>query len=136
MLARSVSSYIELNDLASEIDKLAGAINADPQRLSLVNNRLDTIYSLIQKHRVKDLGELIIRREEIRKLVKSIETGDERLAELESLLKTETGFLMKLAENISGKRKSILTEAEKNIAGTSETAWNAECQVQDIIFGA
>jgi DNA repair protein RecN (Recombination protein N) len=117
LLARSVSSYIELNDLASEIDKLAGAINADPQRLSLVNSRLDTIYSLMQKHRVKDLGELIIRREEIRKLVKSIETGDERLAELETLLKTETGFLMKLAETISGKRKSILTEAEKNISG-------------------
>ena len=117
LLARAESSYIELNDLASEIDKLAGSINADPQRLSLINNRLDTIYTLIQKHRVKDLGELIIRREEIRKLVKSIETGDERLAELESLLKAETGFLMKLAETISGKRKSILTEAERNISG-------------------
>lgn len=116
LLARSESSYIELNDLASEIDKLTGSINADPQRLSQVNNRLDTIYSLIQKHRVKDLGELINKREEIKQLVKTIETGDERLAGLESLLKTETGFLMKLAGTISGKRKSILNEAEKNIS--------------------
>jgi len=117
LVARSESSYIELDDLASEIDKLAGSINADPQRLSQVNSRLDTIYSLIQKHRVKDLGELIDKREEIKQLVKTIETGDERLAGLETLLKTETGILMKLAGTISGKRKSILNEAEKNISG-------------------
>ena len=117
LIARSESSYIELNDLASEIVKLAGSINSDPQRLSQVNNRLDTIYSLIQKHRVKDLGELINKREEIKQLVKTIETGDERLAGLESLLKTETAFLMKLAGTISGKRKSILSEAENNISG-------------------
>ncbi len=117
LLARSESSYIELNDLASEIDKLAGSINSDPQRLTQVNNRLDTIYSLIQKHRVKDLGELINKREEIKHLVKTIETGDERLAGLESLLKTETVFLLKLAGTISGKRKSILGEAENNISG-------------------
>ena len=117
LVARSESSYIELDDLASEIDKLAGSINADPLRLSQVNSRLDTIYSLIQKHRVKDLGELIDKREEIKQLVKTIETGDERLAGLETLLKTETGLLMKLAGTISGKRKSILNEAEKNISG-------------------
>ncbi len=84
LVARSESSYIELDDLASEIDKLAGSINADPLRLSQVNSRLDTIYSLIQKHRVKDLGELIDKREEIKQLVKTIETGDERLAGLEN----------------------------------------------------
>lgn len=116
LLERSESSYIELNDLASEIEKLAGSINADPQRLSQVNTRLDTIYSLVQKHRVRDLGELINKREEIRQLVKTIETGDERLAGLESRLKTETGLLREIAQTISGKRKGVINEAEKNIS--------------------
>lgn len=115
LYARCESSYIELNDIAAEIDKLAGSINADPQRLAEVNARLDTIYSLIQKHRVKDLNELIVKREEIRNLVKSIETGDEKIAILESVLNEETGLLTDLAEQISEKRRSILTEAEKNI---------------------
>ncbi|HBE41300.1 MAG TPA: DNA repair protein RecN [Bacteroidales bacterium] len=117
LLFRTESSYIELNDLASEIEKLSSSINADPQRLAQVNDRLDIIYSLIQKHRVKDLSELIIKREEIRELVKSIETGDERITELELLLKEETGILTKLAGEISDMRKSILKDAEKNITG-------------------
>jgi len=117
ILARCDSSFIELNDLTSELDKIAGSVNADPQRLDLINSRLDTIYSLIQKHRVKDLSELIIKREEIRKLVRSIETGDEKLAELESVLAKETNTLSKLSGEISEKRKSILIEAEKNICG-------------------
>ncbi len=116
-LARADSSFIELNDLAGEIEKLAASIDADPHRLAIVNNRLDTIYSLIQKHRVNNLNELIIKREEIKQLVKSIETGDERLTELESILLEETGVLTKLADEISAKRKHILPEAEKNITG-------------------
>ena len=115
LLARADSSFIELNDLGSEIDKLAASIDADPHRLAQVNSRLDTIYSLIQKHRVNDLNELLIKREEIKKLVKSIETGDERMAELETILKEQTGELTKISEEISARRVQILPEAEKNI---------------------
>jgi DNA repair protein RecN (Recombination protein N) len=115
LLARADSSFVELNDLGSEIDKLAATIDADPHRLAQVNARLDTIYSLIQKHRVKDLNELIIKREEIRKLVNSIETSDERMAELETILKDQTGELTKMAEELSARRKEVLPEAEENI---------------------
>lgn len=117
LLARSVTTYIELNDLASEFDKLAGSVNADPQRLAEINERLDLIYSLIRKHRVNDLIELIAKREEFREKVKSIETGDERLAEMDSRVRNIEGELRKLAEEISGKRKNITGEAEKSITG-------------------
>ena len=53
LAARLGSSYIELDDLSSEIDKLSGTINADPLRLAQVNDRLDTIYKLIRKHHLK-----------------------------------------------------------------------------------
>lgn len=115
LLSRIETSYVELNDLASEIEKLSVSINADPQRLTQVNDRLDIIWSLIQKHRVMDLNELIVKREEIRELVRSIETGDERMMELDSLLKSETGLLKKMAGEISSRRKSIINNAEKNI---------------------
>ena len=77
---RTDSTLIELGDLAGEIDNLAASIEADPQRLAMINDRLDTIYSLIQKHRVNDLNELIIKKEEIADLVKSIVTSDEKLS--------------------------------------------------------
>src|SRR5450759_4284965 len=85
-ISRIESSLIELADLAEEIEKLAVSLEADPQRLAQVNNRLDTIYSLIQKHRVNNLNELILKKDEIKDLINSIVTSDERLSELEKLL--------------------------------------------------
>jgi DNA repair protein RecN (Recombination protein N) len=106
---------IELDDLAAEIEKLAISIEADPQRLEQINNRLDTIYSLIQKHRVNNLNELINKKEEIKEFIKSIVSGDERLIELEGLLKEESGTLKIVSEEMSGKRKSVLPDIESRI---------------------
>jgi DNA repair protein RecN (Recombination protein N) len=115
LLERADSAYIELDDLAGEIEKLAVSIDADPHRLAHVNDRLDLIYSLNQKHRVNSVNELISRREEIRSIIKSIVTGGERLAELEILLNSETEALRKLAAEISEKRRQVLHDVEKKI---------------------
>jgi DNA repair protein RecN (Recombination protein N) len=115
ILRRSESSYIELNDLAVEVEKLAATIDADPHRLAQVNFRLDNLYSLIQKHRVAGLNELIAKREDIRKQVKSIETSDEHMSKVEAALKKETAVLKSLSEDISARRKKILENVEKKI---------------------
>jgi DNA repair protein RecN (Recombination protein N) len=112
---RTDSSLIELVDLAGEIDKLTSSIEADPQRLALVNDRLDTIYSLIQKHRVSDLNELIIKKEEITDLIKSIVSSDERLSLLENLLAKEVNSLKIISSEMSGKRISVIPEIELKI---------------------
>jgi len=115
LLKRTESSYIELDDLAAEIEKLAVTVEADPGRLNMITDRLDTLYSLIQKHRVSSLSELIVKREEIRKLVNSIITGDDRLTELETILKEETQKIEKLSAEISDKRKAVIHDVEKRI---------------------
>ena len=115
LLKRTESAYIELDDLAAEIEKLAVTVEADPDRLNMITDRLDTLYSLIQKHRVSSLSELIVKREEIRKLVNSIITGDDRLTELESILKVETEKITLLSAEISDKRKTVIHDVEKRI---------------------
>jgi len=115
LLSRTESSLIELDDLAAEIEKLAISIEADPQRLANINGRLDNIYSLIQKHRVKNLDELIIKKEEIKALIKSIVSGDERLIELEGLLEKEVNSLKTISEEMSARRKSVLPDIELRI---------------------
>jgi DNA repair protein RecN (Recombination protein N) len=112
---RADSSFIELDDLAGELEKLSGGIEADPDRLINVNNRLDLIYSLIQKHRVKDLNELIIRHEELNNLIKTIVTSDERLEELELHLEKELNALKLLADEISSNRRNVIPDVEIKI---------------------
>jgi len=117
LLSRAESSYLELNDIAGELEKLVSSVEAHPGRLAMINDRLDTIYALIQKHRVSSLDELLLKQEEIRRLVKSIVTGDDRLLELDSLLRNETGKLKELSSGISAKRKDVLPDVEKKITG-------------------
>jgi DNA repair protein RecN (Recombination protein N) len=115
LLIRTESSLIELDDLAREIEKLAFSIEADPHRLNQVNERLDNIYSLIQKHRVNNLEELIKKKEAVNNTIKSIAGSDERLAELKSLLESETSRLTVLSAEMSDMRKAVLDDIESKI---------------------
>jgi len=114
---RTESSYIEINDLAGELEKLNTSIDVDPRRLDQVNSRLDTLYALMQKHRAGTLNDLILRRDEMKSIIRSITGSDERITELESLLKKDTEDLKKLAGELTGKRKNVLAEVEKKITG-------------------
>jgi DNA repair protein RecN (Recombination protein N) len=115
LLKRTESSLIELDDLAKETEKLAFSIEADPLRLASVSERLDSIYSLIQKHHVSNLDGLIARKEEIGSLIKSIESSDERITELAVLLEQESDRLKILSGRMSEMRKSVLGDVESKI---------------------
>lgn len=113
--SRLDSAYIDLDDLSKEIDKLTANIEADPEQLAKVNARIDLLYSLIQKHRVNDLDGLLTRKEEIEKIISSIETTDQRYDELESLINIEKESLSALSEELSGERSSVLLKIEIRI---------------------
>jgi DNA repair protein RecN (Recombination protein N) len=115
LMARTESSLIELDDLAVEIENLSLSIDADPQRLALVNSRLDTLYSLIQKHRVGNLSELLKKKEEISDLVNSIVSSDDHLAGLEKLLAEEMSKLKRMADEISDRRRKVIPEIELKV---------------------
>ena len=108
LLSRTDSALIELDDIATEIEKLAISIESDPQRLVMVNNRLDLIYSLIQKHRVNDLNELIMKKGEIENMINSI-------VELAKRLEKDVNSLKTISDKISEMRKKVLPNIELRI---------------------
>ncbi|MDX9812206.1 MAG: DNA repair protein RecN [Bacteroidales bacterium] len=116
LMQRIDTAYIELRDIAGETERLSFSVEADPGRLVAVNERLDTIYSLIRKHRVENLGDLLEKKKEIAALIDSISTGDNRLNELEKLVREEEKALAALSDEISGKRKAVVAGVEGRIA--------------------
>ena len=56
---RVESTYIELKDISQEVSSQGESVEFNPARLDEVNDRLNLIYSLQQKHRVQTVGELI-----------------------------------------------------------------------------
>ena len=109
------STYIELKDISHEISSLAENIDFDPQRLSAVSERLDTIYSLQQKHHVDNIGELIALQENILGQLSHIDNGDEELEALKEKAATQLDTCMKTAQALTKSRTKAAKEIEKQI---------------------
>ena len=76
------SCYIELKDLSHEISNAGEEIEFNPTRLDDVNERLNLIYTLQQKHRVSSVEELIGIAESYRTQLDDITSYDDRIQEL------------------------------------------------------
>ena len=115
LFSRLDSSFIELNDLSMEFEKVASEVEANPQRLSVVNERLDIIYSLCQKHRVGNLAELLVKSTEIKERLNALVYSDERIIEVETQLVSEEAALKNIAGEISDCRAKVIPEIESKV---------------------
>ena len=79
---RLENCHIELKDLACEIANAAEDIEFNPSRLEFVNERLNMIYTLQQKHHVSSVEELIDIAKELRTQLDAITSSDDRINEL------------------------------------------------------
>ncbi len=99
MAERLNSAYIELEDLSSELEKVQMEIEFDPIRQNFVEERLNTIYSLEQKHKVSTIAELLQIYDDLQK----------RLIKLEFSLTPKSSFDRNGSDTIS-----LLFSANKN----------------------
>ena len=99
------SAYIDLNDLASEMEGMIEDVEFNPDRLAWVNERLDTLYALQQKHRVSSVDDLIALRDQFRAQLMDIESFDEQIAALEKQVQDAYKELLQQAAVLSEQRK-------------------------------
>ena len=109
------SSLIELKDISVEIERLAGSIEIDPGRLLLVNERLDLIYGLQQKHKVATVEELLAIRDELAGKVSHIQSYDEEIEKTAHRLEELKKSVASLAVIISEKRKGVVPSMEEKV---------------------
>ena len=79
---RLESCYIELKDLANDVSSAGEDVEYNPTRLEFVNNRLNLIYTLQQKHHVSSVDELIAIAKGLRTQLDAITSSDDRIQEL------------------------------------------------------
>lgn len=109
------SCYIELKDLSHEINHASENVEYNPTRLESVNDRLNLIYTLQQKHRVQTVEELINITEDYRNQLESITSYDERIAELNIQKEDLYTQLLDKAAVLTQERKIAAQEVEKQM---------------------
>lgn len=118
LVQRMDSSYIELKDISEEISGYLEDIDFDPSEMEAVVNRLDRLYDLEKKYHADSIGELIEKRDELRKQLDCIENSDEALHDLQQKL-------IALKEN-ADKEAVVLTNIRTKSARKIEKEMNSK----------
>lgn len=113
---RMESLYIELKDIAEEVSDASESISFDPERQAWVEQRLDTIYTAQQKHRVGSVAELLEIAQRFRDTLLRIEESEERIAAMEQETAAALEALQQAAERLTAQRRAVGTTFEKEIA--------------------
>ena len=113
---RLESTYIELKDVSQEVSSQEEDVEFNPERLEEVNDRLNLIYTLQQKHRATTVEELLTLAEEYAAKLAAITSYDERIGELTTLCDTLYNKVKKQAAVLTKARTGAAREVEKQMA--------------------
>ncbi len=113
---RVESALVDLNDIASELENRLNDTDFDPQRKEFVESRLDQIYTLQQKHRVRTVAELLHLQADFEAKLSRIDGFDFELEQLTQQKTQAQADLSRAAEVLSHKRASVQTLLESEVS--------------------
>lgn len=107
-LAERVNSLqIEAQDIADSIEALDSRLEADPNRLEEVEERLSDIYTLQRKHNVNSIEELIDIRSRLASDLENIDNSDELLKSLAAAAKRAKIRAVEAAAELTKARRAV-----------------------------
>lgn len=109
------SSLIELKDISDEVEASLEQVEFNPARMEEVNNRLNLLYTLEQKHRVKSDTELLALGEELRSKLEAITSYDDRIEQLSQEKETVYTQLIEQAHVLTSLRKKAAVGIEQQL---------------------
>lgn len=112
------SAYIDMNDLASDADSQKEDVEFNPERLDWVNERLNLLYTLEQKHHLSHVEELIALRDRYRQQIEEIGSFDEQIEELNRLIAASYQELLQQAAVLSAQRQTAAERISKELVQT------------------
>jgi DNA repair protein RecN (Recombination protein N) len=115
LYTRANSSLIELDDLYSEIDELQENLEADPNRLEVVDAKLKSIHNLMQKHVASDVSELISIKNQLEEKVAITENLDETIQKKTSEIAKKENELNLIAQSIHKNRLEVIPQLKHQL---------------------
>ena len=104
------ASLIELDDIFNDIEKLQEQLEANPNRLDVVNNKLQVLHNLMLKHSVPTEHELIQIREGLSKKISDTENLDADILQKESEINVIQSQLTTDSKTIHDNRNKIIPQ--------------------------
>ena len=101
------SSFVELKDIVSELSSIIESTEFSEERKHFIDDRLNLIYSLQQKHRVASVTDLIDIQNDFARRLDLIENFDDRISSLQKQIDELEKQLSAAAEHLSERRRAV-----------------------------
>lgn len=112
---RIEEAYIELKDISAEVDNLAEKSDMEPGKLDQLQERIDLLFSLMQKHRVNSAEELIQIRDLLDQKLTDLSFSDEKISKLEAEITGLLSVMERYADILHLKRSTAGEEMQQDI---------------------
>jgi len=108
---------LEMQELANEFEETGSAIEDDPERIQEIEDRLDLIYRLQNKHQVASIEELVAIQEGLEQQLKGFGDLSDEIAILETRIDEQEAQLVEIARSLSERRKSVVDGFQAKVEG-------------------
>ena len=115
LFERTNSLLIEFDDIVKELNRESDLVFSDPEKLEIINQKFQLIYSLQKKHNVLTVKELIQIQIDLEGKVVSVATLEEEIVKLEKSIKDLELQLDEVANKISKSRREAIPNLSEQL---------------------
>ncbi len=112
---RANSSLIDMDDLYSEVNEFQENIDADPNRLEVVDSKLKMLHNLMQKHVASNILELITIKDELDEKVSVTENLEDTIQKKQSEIDSKENELNTISKAIHEKRSKVIPQLKDQL---------------------
>ena len=118
-LAQRLKSVVaELKDISTTAANEVEHIDADPETLQRLSDRLNTIYSLQMKHRAESYDDLLNKANEFEERLRTIDNSDSHLKEFKQRMNEVESECRAMADDLHNHRKEVCKSIEERVVET------------------
>lgn len=116
VLSTRISSVkIEFDDIVAELENASESVDANPNELEELNDRLQLIYNLQKKHYVNTIPELLAIQTDLEEKVGQVENAEEIINQKQSEIDAVAKKLDEVALMISKARVKVIPKLQKQL---------------------
>ena len=118
-LAQRLKSVVaELKDISTTAANEVEHIDADPETLQRLSDRLNAIYSLQMKHRAESYDDLLNKANEFEERLRTIDNSDSHLKEFKQRMNEVESECRAMADDLHNRRKEVCKSIEERVVET------------------
>ena len=107
--------YSEFRDISYDFENNLNSLDSNPELLNEKSKNLDSLYSILNKHNVSKIEELIIIRDNLSKVVSENHSLSKKINETKDAIELKKEFLLKLSLKIYKNRREAIPEIQDEL---------------------